>query len=244
MSMKHLFLAIFFLFSIPAQASENFVNLYNGLLSDYVKSGQKANVKANLVNYQAWGKDARHAKALQALQAKAVPAARGEKLAYWMNAYNFLTIDLITREKESDSIKNLGSVLKNPWKKHKWTLHGKEYTLDGIEHKILRKMGEPRIHMAINCASLSCPDLRAEAYTSSKLEAQLKEQTNLLLKDTTKGMMLTKKGVKLSKIFDWFDDDFGSEKELIAFLRAYDSRIATDAEVDGYFSYNWKLNSQ
>ncbi len=242
--MKQFLFIIFLLFSLPANAAENFATLYDGLLKDYVSTGKKQSINANLVNYQAWGNDARHNKALSALQTLKVPASRSEKLVYWMNAYNFLTIDLITREKETDSIRNLGSVLKNPWKKFKWALHGKEYTLDAIEHKILRKMNEPRIHMAINCASLSCPDLRAEAYSADKLESQLKEQTELLLKDTTKGMVLTGKDIKLSKIFDWFDEDFGNEKELVAFLRQYNANVPADAEVDGYLKYNWKLNSK
>ena len=243
-NMKHIILSFLLLFALPAQAAESFTQLYDGLLADHVKSGKKSGITANLVNYKAWGSDARHAKALALLKNSAVPANKSAKLVYWINAYNFLTVDLITRENETKTIKNLGTLIQNPWKKHKWELKGQSYTLDAIEHKILRPMGEPRIHMAINCASLSCPDLRNEAYTAAKLEAQLEEQTQALLKDKTKGMVVTKDGLKLSKIFDWFGKDFGTEAEIVQFIRKRNSAIAKDTEIDGYLNYNWQLNSQ
>ena len=165
-------------------------------------------------------------------------------MAYWINVYNFLTVDLIIREKETDSIKNLGGFFSSPWKKHKWILHDKSYTLDQIEHKILRKMNEPRIHMAINCASLSCPDLLTEAYRANQIESQLEKQTLLFLQDSTKGMQIQGRNLKLSKLFDWFAEDFGNKQKLILFLQKYSQEIKFDSVVEGYLKYDWKLNSK
>ena len=125
-------------------------------------------------------------------------------MAYWINAYNVLTIDLIVREKETQSIKNLGTLFKNPWKRFSWNVNGKKLTLDGIEHGIIRKLNDPRIHFAINCAAKSCPDLRKEAYRANKLNAQLQHQVNLTLNNSTKGFKITNgnKAVKVSKVMD------------------------------------------
>lgn len=93
--------------------------------------------------------------------------SKSEKLAYWINAYNALTIDLILRHYPVKSIKDIN----NPWKQRLWTLGGTPIDLDEIEHQILRKMNEPRIHFAIVCASVSCPKLQNQAYTASNIEA-------------------------------------------------------------------------
>ena len=102
-----------------------------------------------------------------------------EKLVYWINTYNALTIDLILRHYPLKSIKDI----KDPWKQRYWKLGNKWYNLDEIEHQILRKMDEPRIHFAIVCASFSCPKLLNEAYIASKLETQLTEATKGFLSD-------------------------------------------------------------
>lgn len=242
--MKHILLVILLFVVHPASASDSFTHSYNGLLKDYITASQKQGVNANLVDYASWGNDARHGAALNALKALPVPTARNEKLAYWINAYNFLTVDLIVREKETESIKNLGNIITSPWKKFSWTLHGKTYTLDEIEHDILRNMNEPRIHVAINCASLSCPDLHKKAYNAASLDVQLTQQTKAFLSDKTKGMKLSGNELTMSKIFDWFGKDFGSKKEQIAFLQRYNSAVPADAHIEGYLDYNWKLNSQ
>lgn len=195
-----------------AQASpyKNFTNTYDGLLKTYIQDTEKNGVGYTGVDYNGWKNDARHAQTLTSLTQSDITIfkTQNEKMAFWINAYNFLTIDLIIRENEQKSIKNLGSLFESPWKKYKWDIGGTNYTLDQIEHKILRPIGDARIHFAINCASVSCPDIRPEIYKTETLNAQLEDQVRQTLKNTGKGFSRNKNGIKISKIFDWFSEDF------------------------------------
>ena len=162
---------------------------------------------------------------------------KADKLAYWINAYNALTIDLIIRNPSVKSIKDI----KDPWDQRLWKLGSKWYNLNQIEHDILRKMNEPRIHFAIVCASVSCPKLQNEAFTSSNLESKLTQATKEFLSDSSKNK-LTKKSIKLSKIFKWFVKDFKQDQTLIDFLNKYsDIEISQNAS-RSYMDYNWNLN--
>lgn len=160
-----------------------------------------------------------------------------KKLSYWINAYNAMTIDLILRHYPIKSIKDI----KNPWEQRHWKLGEKWYNLNDIEHKILRKMDEPRIHFAIVCASISCPKLLNKAFTASNLEEQLTKVTKGFLNDSTKNN-LSENNLELSKIFQWFSKDFKQDGSLIDFLNAYsDITISTKAK-KSFKDYNWGLN--
>ena len=160
-----------------------------------------------------------------------------EKLAYWINAYNALTIDLILKNYPIKSIKDI----KKPWNERLWKFGDKWINLNEIEHKILRKMNEPRIHFAINCASISCPNLLNEAFTAENLETQLAEVTKTFLEDQTKNIIAEKK-LQLSKIFKWFAKDFKTEGSLIDFLNLYATiEISKKAKIS-YLDYDWGLN--
>jgi hypothetical protein len=160
-----------------------------------------------------------------------------DKLAYWINAYNALTIDLILRNPKVNSVKDI----KNPWNQRLWKLGDDLYDLNQIEHKILRKMQEPRIHFAIVCASVSCPKLQNQAFVGSNIDSQLNRATKEFLNDTTKNV-LTKNNLKLSKIFDWFSKDFKHNGTLIDFLNNYsDIKISQKASIS-YIDYDWNLN--
>jgi len=162
---------------------------------------------------------------------------REDKLAYWINAYNALTVDLILRNYPLKSIKDI----KGPWDQRLWQLGAKWYTLNEIEHQILRKMNEPRIHFGIVCASYSCPKLLNEAFTASNLEVQLTKVTKEFLKDPERNN-ISEKSVKLSKIFKWFAKDFKTEGTLIDFLNKYsDISISKNAK-KSFKDYNWALN--
>ncbi|MDX1279137.1 DUF547 domain-containing protein [Oceanihabitans sediminis] len=163
--------------------------------------------------------------------------SKNEKLAYWINAYNALTIDLILRNYPIKSIKDI----KNPWEQRLWKLGDKLYNLDEIEHQILRKMNEPRIHFAIVCASYSCPKLQNEAFTSSKLEEQLSKATKEFLADKSRNI-ITKDEIKLSKIFQWFSKDFKQNESLIDFLILYTEVKISPKAKKSYLDYNWDLN--
>ena len=236
-----LFLALFTL-SLSAHAYENDLD---GLLKNHVKTVTKSGIQYNAVNYSAWGKDPRHVKVRDTILKTNANTlkSKDQKLAYWINAYNVLTVDLITREKETKSIKNLGNLFKSPWKKFSWNVNGKKLTLDGIEHTIIRKLNDPRIHFAINCAAKSCPDLRNEAYRANKLNAQLQHQVNLTLNNTSKGF---KKGngnsVQVSKVMDWFGEDF--KGGINKWLQPYKKGIVNDSTKIGFIAYDWSLNKQ
>lgn len=241
--MKNLLLLLTLVISVSVQAYENDLD---GLLNSYVKPVSANGIGYNGVDYLSWGKDPRHAKVREAILTQSVAkfSSRNEKLAYWINAYNVLTIDLITREGEAQGIKNLGSLFSSPWKKYKWTIDGKAYSLDDIEHKTIRPMGEPRIHFAVNCAAKSCPDLRAEAYRAQTLDAQLEEQTRLTLENASKGYKQERGNtVRVTKVMDWFKEDFDGGN-LNRWLSGY-FPDSVNAETDiEFFDYDWSLNKQ
>lgn len=163
--------------------------------------------------------------------------SREYSLAFWINAYNAFTIDLILRNYPIKSIKDI----KNPWDQRIWKLGNKWYNLNDIEHQILRKMDEPRIHFAIVCASVSCPKLRNEAYTAEKLEQQLTKATKDFLNDSSKNTLTADK-MELSKIFQWFTKDFTQNGSLIDFINQYyETEISSQAKKT-FKEYNWDLN--
>jgi Protein of unknown function, DUF547 len=134
---------------------------------------------------------------------------REQQMAFLVNAYNAFTVELIlTRWPELKSIKDLGSLLRSPWKKKFFTLLGEERTLDWIEHEQLRpRYREPRLHAALNCASIGCPALRNEAFTAARLEAQLEDGMQRFMADRTRNRVAGGR-LEVSPIFNWFRADF------------------------------------
>ncbi|WP_299520170.1 DUF547 domain-containing protein [Winogradskyella sp.] len=164
--------------------------------------------------------------------------SREDKLAYWINAYNSLTIDLILRNYPLKSIKDI----KDPWDQRLWKFGDKWLNLNDIEHKILRKMNEPRIHFAIVCASESCPKLLNEAFTADNLELQLTSVTKVFLSDTSKNE-ISEDNIKLSKIFKWFAKDFKNNGSLIDFLNQYTEVTISNKAKKSFKDYDWSLNN-
>ena len=172
-----------------------------------------------------------------------------EKIAYWINAYNAFTLELILKHYPLKGIKDIGSWVQIPFVNTPWdikfiTIGEKEYDLNNIEHDILRKeFNEPRIHFAIVCASYSCPRLAREAYKAETLDAQLKSAAIDFLNDPRKNTIDPQKP-KISKIFSWFGGDFKKETTLIEFLNRYvHTPINEDADVS-FRDYDWGLNDQ
>jgi hypothetical protein len=172
---------------------------------------------------------------------------RKEQLAYWINAYNAFTIDLVIRHYPVESIKDIGPKLAIVFVNTVWdiafiNIQGTEYSLNNIEHQILRKkFDEPRIHFAINCASISCPDLRPEAFTAEKIEQQLEEQAFAFIGDPTKNQ-ITSHTLMLSSIFNWFGGDFKKQGTLRDYIQKY-TKIPIDKNAKvKYLDYNWSLN--
>jgi hypothetical protein len=161
-----------------------------------------------------------------------------EKLAYWINAYNALTIDLILRNYPLKSIKDI----KEPWEQRLWKFGARWINLNEIEHGILRKMKEPRIHFGIVCASVSCPKLQNQAFTSLNTEKLLNQATKDFLKDSERNE-LSENHIKISKIFKWFRKDFKQiNGSVLYFINSHSElNISKEAKVS-YKDYNWSLN--
>jgi hypothetical protein len=175
---------------------------------------------------------------------------REERLAFWINAYNILAIDLVLRHYPQDSIRGIGSLFSPVWKRPAGRIGGRTYSLDEVENEILRPMGDPRIHGAIVCASLSCPPLRREPYRAETLDEQLQDNVRRWLADPRKAARidLRTRTIWLSPIFDWFEEDFrGGVLPFVAahLAPAQRARLASiggeEASVE-YLSYDWSLN--
>jgi len=162
-----------------------------------------------------------------------------EKLAYWMNAYNAFTVKLITDNYPLKSIKDL----KDPWGQRLFKIGKKWYNLNEIEHQILRKMGDPRIHFGINCASFSCPPLLNKAFTPVNVDTTLEQLAITFVNDNQRNT-ITKNSIQISKIFQWFSKDFKTKGTLIHFLNQYSkTKIASNAK-KSFIKYNWALNEE
>jgi len=181
------------------------------------------------------------------------PATKSAKLAYWINSYNALTIEGILRVYPTTSIRNHTAKVfgYNIWKDLKLTSGDQQVSLEHIEHEILRKMNEPRIHFAIVCASIGCPRLRNEAYTKENLEQQLVANTqDFFSRQQNLQVDAANKKLLLSSIISWFGSDFGNKQaDQLTYLAPYFPESAKKfAAAGGYrvdfLSYNWDLNEQ
>jgi hypothetical protein len=196
-----------------------------------------------------------------------------QKIAFWLNAYNGLTLKVIIEHYpiESSWLKSLiypkNSIrqIDGVWDEITHNVTGKKMTLEHIEHEILRKkFNEPRIHMALVCAAMGCPPLRREPYVGSRLDSQFDDQTRIFLSDPKKFKIDTSRNsVYVSSIFKWFAEDFGEkygDKERIAgksreesavihFIAQYLSKDKQEYLLNGkyrikYLDYDWSLNEQ
>lgn len=240
-------LALFFvLFSHNSLASFDWSDL-SSLLAKNIVTAEKSGITTSLVDYQNISKEPKFIAILEQLADYDPSKLKGkEKLAFYINAYNLLAIKLVIDHHPKKSIRDIGTWFSPVWQKPAGVLNGKTISLDTIEHKILRKLGEPRIHFAIVCSSLSCPDLRAEAYNADRLDEQLDQQTRKFLSNKNKGMKIEKEKVYISKIFDWFIEDFSpnkSEQGVLSFIAKYNIEAGRFSEYRT-LDYNWQLNKQ
>ncbi len=244
----HRVLTLFLLLGLSATASavEPPLDLYQKLLKENVKTEHHHGTSLSWVNYTKLRKNPDFARLLQQLGDFSPGQLEGDKerLAFYINTYNILAIKTVVDNWPVESIKDAGSFLKSVWKKKAGIIGGREISLHEIEHEILRPMGDPRIHMAIVCASISCPDLRTEPYTADKLNEQLDDQVEKFLSNPQKGLMVEGNKARTSKIFDWFEKDFKSTYGSVkAFISRY-SNLSADAELRPNLPYNWSVNGQ
>lgn len=229
----------------PNLAAAQDWDLLDAVLAQYVSPVQREGVHFNGVDYEALAKDSRYPQLLAQLE-NADPEAlssKQERLAFYINAYNVYAIKMVIDNMPLESIRDAGSLFSPVWKKPVGKIAGKPVTLDQIEHAILRSMGEPRIHFAIVCASLSCPNLRQEAYRAVSIEQQLEDQTQKFLEDDTKGLVVAGSRVRLSQIFDWFEEDFEAIGGIEAFIRRYRD-LPEQISWRANLPYDWDLNHQ
>ena len=228
-----------------ASAVEPDWQLYDALLKAYVVNGTKNGVSLYTVNYRQLKKDSRFARVVSQLETFS-PGTLGnkqERLAFYINAYNILAIKMIIDHMPVKSIRDIGSLFSPVWKKPAGKIGGEVVTLHQVEHEVLRPMGDARIHMAIVCASVSCPDLRPEAYRASQIHRQLDDQTRQFLNNNAKGLRLDDGEIMVSKIFDWFEDDFDHYGGVKSFLSQYRKDLPRGWSVDADIDYDWSLNS-
>ncbi len=175
--------------------------------------------------------------------------SKEEQIAYWINAYNAFTLKLIITHYPLKSIKDIGSSIQVPFVNSPWDIkfikiHGQTLDLNDIEHGILRGVfEEARIHFTVNCASLSCPPFRREAYTGKKLNDQLSDQATKFINDPSRNM-IERSRASVSAIFDWYGSDFTKNGSLIEFLNQYSETILDKDAKIGFMPYDWSLNEQ
>ena len=210
----------------------------------FVKQGEKHGTSLALVDYAALKKSGMLGKVYQQISNFPVESLSGkeERLAFYINSYNILALKMVVDHWPLESIKDVGSFFSPVWGKEAGIIAGKSVSLDDIENKIIRPMGEPRIHLAIVCASVSCPDLKNEPYTASVLNKQLDAQVNAFLGNDKKGLYITKDEIVVSKIFKWFKQDFDKVGGVDSFIRGYRPDLPVSYPIDADIAYDWSVN--
>lgn len=231
--MKHLISLLIIFISLNATAQQIDYSVLTSILQKHVSPNGQVNYKAIKTNKASLDTYLEQYSKISPKNSW----SKEQVLAYWINAYNAFTIELIIDNYPIKSIKDL----KKPWDKKFIPLANKKISLNYIEHEILRTLNEPRIHFAIVCASASCPKLLNEAYTPEKLNKQLTQATKGFLSDTSRNK-ISESNIEISKIFKWFAKDFKKNGSLIDFINTYsDVRVLSNANID-YLDYNWSLN--
>jgi len=234
-------------FSGAAQAFDH--RQWNSLLHKHVVVLQEG--RASQVRYEGMARDRAALQAYLDSLSKVGEAEfqgwpKAEQMAFLINAYNAYTVEkILTRYPHIRSIWDFGRFFGNPFKDEFFTLLGRKASLDAIEHGMLRKRyREPRVHFALNCASIGCPMLREEAYTAGRLERQLEEQAIRFLSDRSRNRYANGR-LEVSMIFDWFKEDFEPrEKYFVRYAAALGfPGGAPPIEFPlSFLDYGWSLN--
>ncbi|MDO3695443.1 DUF547 domain-containing protein [Wenyingzhuangia sp. chi5] len=170
--------------------------------------------------------------------------SKNKQKAFWINAYNAYTIKLILEHYPLNSILDIKQNNKNAWEIPFAKVGGKAYTLNFIEHEILRKkFKDPRIHVGVNCASISCPALPNKAFTEKNIDDLLTKSMTNFINDEHRNKITVNK-LELSQIFNWFQEDFTQQTDLITFINQYSNLKINSGATIVYKEYNWNLNKQ
>jgi hypothetical protein len=221
-------------------------------LKQYLVTGDPSGI--HRVRYQAVSfEDRKNLRGyLQAMQALTVSNySRGEQRAYWINLYNAATVEMILSRFPVGSIRDInmspGLLARGPWGAKLLSIEGEKISLDDIEHRILRPIWkDPRVHYALNCASLGCPNLQAEAYTADNTDALLEKGAREFI-NHPRGVAIQKGRLQVSSIYVWFQEDFGGDAEgLMEHWQDYANPRLAEAlsKYSGGLThdYDWRLN--
>lgn len=170
--------------------------------------------------------------------------SREQQLAFLLNLYNASIFKLIVEHYPVSSIRDIGGWFKRPWDIEVVPLFGNVATLSYLEHEMIRKYNEPRIHFALVCGARGCPELRSEPYVADKLDAQLTDQGRKFMRDRTKNRVDAEaKALYLSPIFKWFTEDFTRQSgSIVKFVQIYRPDIPATNWKIRYTDYDWSLN--
>lgn len=234
-------------FTATMAAGESLHTIWGELLQRHVEHG--------VVDYQGFKKDEKRLDEYLAMLDAASPQSLSEqkRLALYINAYNAYTVKLILNNfkdgRPVSSIKKIGGFLSGPWSIEFCRIGGEVYTLDNIEHDIIRpRFYDPRVHFAVNCASQSCPPLIDKPYQAETLDEQLNKNTIAFVNDADFNY-LQGSTLYVSKIFTWFSEDFGGDirgffqKYAQGALRAELDRLGKEVDIE-YLDYDWSLNNK
>ncbi len=214
---------------------------YASVLSRHVSPCERKGVRLSCVNYDGLRADPAWAQVVSLVRQTQPSSLSGpDRLAFYINAYNILSIQTVVAGRPAKSINDLPNV----WKRPAGLVGGKSYSLDGLEKGPIRAFGNPLYHFALVCAAVSCPDLRREPYTGRSLNAQLADQARLFLANPGKGVAFQggeRAGV--SRLFEWYAGEFallgGTDAVIRRYLPSYGGRRASS-----FLPYHWELNGR
>jgi hypothetical protein len=172
--------------------------------------------------------------------------SRDEQFAFWVNLYNAATVDLILQKYPVESIRDIGLLGQGPWGNKRLKVEGRDLSLDDIEHTILRPIWKDvRIHYAVNCASIGCPNLAPKAWRADQLEPMLDAAATAYI-NHPRGFTMKDGGLVASNIYEWYEVDWGSPEMVLAHARKFAAgapaaMLASAKTIDSY-DYNWSLN--
>lgn len=240
--MKHLIIISLMSALLPLNAlAQEWVNEYERLLVAYVtQSG---------VDYEAWHKSEDDLNALKGVveaigETNASEFSRERKLAFYINAYNAWMLHLVLKDYPIDSVKDIGWLPFSVFKRDNIVINGQDVSLDYLEKTLLlKKIGEPLIHVGVNCASRGCPPLRSEPYRVDVVMTQLQEQAKIFV-NSVHGSRIddTERVIYVSSLFDWYENDFQSVGGVRGFVEKYHEKTIPESYDLKYMGYDWTLN--
>ncbi len=233
--LKRIFLLVIVFLSLKATAQ---TLIYNALLQSHVS-------KEGMVDYKNFNqkKLRLYLTSLEKITPKTT-WSKDRKKAFWINVYNAYTLQIILDNYPLTSIRTIKKEGNTAWKIPFVKVGNQTYTLDHLEHEILRKKyKDPRIHVGVNCASISCPKLLNIAFTEENVNAELEKLMTEFVNDTTRNK-ISNENIKISKIFSWFKEDFTEKGSIIEYLNRYsETPIDKNAQIR-YKTYDWNLNEK